>query len=104
LFVAWARLWFAAAEDEELRDAMRPAERRGWDRLRNDVAELLPELDGDPVLAERLAAVFSLLRGLGLQEHFDPRRDEHRTNIWPAHRAAIALILSADPERMAKGV
>jgi hypothetical protein len=104
LFVAWARIWFAAAEDEELHEAMRPAERRGWERLRGATAELLPELADDPVLAERLAAVFSVLRGLGLQENFDPRRDEHRLDIWPAHRASIAMILAADPERIRRGL
>jgi AcrR family transcriptional regulator len=97
LYVAWARLWFAAAEDEELREAMRPVERRAWERLRGAVVELLPEIADDPLLPARLSAVFSLLRGLGLQEHFDPRRDERSLDTWPVHRAAIALLLSADP-------
>jgi|1186.fasta_scaffold147844_1 AcrR family transcriptional regulator len=96
LFVAWARLWFAAAEDEELRDEMRPVERRAWNRLIAAITELLPELADDPVLPARLSVVFSTLRGLGLQESFDPRRDERRLQTWPAHRAAIALILDAD--------
>jgi AcrR family transcriptional regulator len=94
LFVAWARLWFAAAEDDELRDAMRPVERRAWERLRGTIEELLPELADDPQSPAKLAVVLSILRGLGLQEHFDPRRDENRLDTWPAHRLAIAEILS----------
>ena len=96
LFVAWARLWFAAAEDAELRDAMRPVERRAWARLRGTVTGLLPEIAEDPILPDRLSVVFSILRGLGLQEHFDPRRDERRLDTWPVHRACIALVLAAD--------
>lgn len=98
LFVAWVRLWFAASEDEELREAMRPVERRGWERLRSTVEGLLPELADDPILPARLAAVFSLLRGLGLQENFDPRRDEGTLDTWPVHRAATAILLAASPE------
>lgn len=94
VFVAWARLWFAAAEDEELREAMRPVERRAWERLRATVEELLPERADDPELPAKLAVIFSTLRGLGLQEHFDPRRDERRLDTWPAHRAAIAQLLA----------
>lgn len=94
LFVPWARLWFAAGEDDELREAMRPVERRAWGRLRGVVEDLLPELADDPELPARLAVVFSTLRGLGFQEHFDPRRDERHLDTWPAHRDVIAQLLT----------
>jgi AcrR family transcriptional regulator len=100
LFVAWVRLWFASAEDAELREAMRPVERRAWQRIVMAVIELLPELADDPFLRERLAVALSILRGYGLQQHFDPVRDTRSLDLWPVHRASIALIFDANPEEL----
>lgn len=96
LFVVWARLWFAAAEDTDLHAALRPLEQMKWDRLRAATIELLPELGSDPLLNERITVAFSIMRGYGLREHFDPSRDEHDLDSWPTHRAGIALLLTAD--------
>jgi AcrR family transcriptional regulator len=101
LFVAWVRLWIAATEDDELREIMRPVEKRLWHMARLLARDALPELADDPAFDTRLAVIYSMLRGLGMQEHFDPRRDERRRDPWPPYRAGIALLLSAEPEQLA---
>ncbi len=94
LFVAWARLWFAAAEDDELRAAMVPVEQNAWDRMYVLVAEALPEIADGSDDGAWIGPVISMLRGLGFQEHFDPRHEPGRTDLWPRHRTAIATILA----------
>jgi AcrR family transcriptional regulator len=101
LFVAWVRLWIAAAEDDELREVMRPVEKRLWQMARLLARDALPELADDRAFDTRLAVIYSLLRGLGMQRHFDPRRDERRRDPWPVYRASIALLLDAEPELLA---
>jgi len=101
LFVAWVRLWIAAAEDDELRDVMRPVEKRLWEMARLLARDALPELAGDRTFDTRLAMIYSMLRGLGMQQHFDPRRHERRRDPWPVYRASIALLLSAEPGQLA---
>jgi AcrR family transcriptional regulator len=96
LFMVWVRLWVAATEDAELRETMRPVEKRLWELGRMTARDALPELAEDPAFDRRLALVYSLLRGLGMQEHFDPRRDERRRDLWPIYREAIALMLTSD--------
>jgi AcrR family transcriptional regulator len=98
LFVVWVRLWIAAAEDEELAAAMRPVEKRLWQLIRMLGRDALPEVADDPAFDTRLAVVFSLLRGLGMQEHFDPRRGERRRDLWPVYRSTISMILDGDIE------
>jgi AcrR family transcriptional regulator len=103
LFIAWVRLWIAAAEDDELRDIMRPVEKRLWEMARLLARDTLPELADDEVFDTRLAVIYSMLRGLGMQQHFDPRRDERRRDPWPAYRASIVLLLDAEPEQFVLG-
>jgi AcrR family transcriptional regulator len=94
LFVAWIRLWIAAAEDDELRERMRPVERRLWQAIRAVAREALPDLADAPDFDARLMVVLSTLRGLGMQEHFDPRRDERRRDPWPTYRASLQGLMS----------
>lgn len=94
LFVAWVRLWVAAAEDDELRERMRPVEKRLWRLIRETVAEALPEFAEDPAFDDRLAVALSTLRGLGMQEHFDPLRDERRGDLWPLYRTSLELLFT----------
>jgi AcrR family transcriptional regulator len=100
LFVAWVRLWIAAAEDDELREIMRPVEKRLWQMIRLLAQDAFPDLADDPAFDARLAVIYSMLRGLGMQQHFDPRRNERRRNPWPVYRASIALLLSADAAQL----
>lgn len=93
-FVAWARLWFAAAEDEELRAAMVPIEQHTWNRMYALIAEALPDLAHGVDDGAWIGPVISMVRGLGFQEHFDPRHEDGRGDLWPLHRAAIAAILT----------
>jgi AcrR family transcriptional regulator len=95
LFVVWVRLWIAAAEDDELRAAMRPVEKRVMQLGRMMAYDALPHLADHPSFDARLAAVHSMLLGLGVQEHFDPRGGERRRDLWPAYRASIALLLTS---------
>jgi AcrR family transcriptional regulator len=103
LFIAWVRLWIAAAEDDELRDIMRPVEKRLWEMARLLARDALPELAEDHTFDTRLAVIYSMLRGLGMQQHFDPRRDERRRDPWRAYRTSISLLLDAEPEQFAVG-
>jgi AcrR family transcriptional regulator len=101
MFVAWVRLWVAATEDEELREIMRPVEKRLWQMAVLLCQDAFPEFADDPTFPVRLAVIYSLLRGLGLQNHFDPRRDERRRDRWSVYRASINVLLQADPDELA---
>jgi AcrR family transcriptional regulator len=92
LFVAWARLWVASAEDDALRERLRPLERRAGQLI---AALAVPEVAAAPAFDARLAIALSILSGLGLQLRFDPRGMERRCDPWPVHRAGIELILTA---------
>jgi AcrR family transcriptional regulator len=95
LFVAWARLWVAGAEDDALRERIRPLTRRARRLIREIAAHAMPEVAAAPPFDTRLAVALSILSGLGFQLHFDPRGTERRGDPWPVHRAGIELILHA---------
>ena len=93
VFTVAVKLWVAAAEDEELRERLVPAEKRIHENLVKLSAEVAGELGGEPDFQRRLAIAMNTIAGLALTREFDPSGRAQRGDPWRYHRAALERML-----------
>jgi AcrR family transcriptional regulator len=93
VFTVAVKLWVAAAEDEELRERLVPAEKRIHENMMRLSAEVAGELGGEPGFQRRLAIAMNTIAGLALTREFDPSGRASRGDPWHYHRAALERML-----------
>jgi AcrR family transcriptional regulator len=95
LFTVAAKLWVAAADDDELRERLIPVERRIYSASAKVAREVAGELGDEPDFDRRLAVAMNTVAGLALVREFDPSGRARRGNPWAYHRAALERMLDA---------
>jgi AcrR family transcriptional regulator len=95
LFTVAAKLWVAAADDEELRERLIPVERRIYAGTAEVAREVAGELGAEPGFERKLAVAMNTVAGLALVREFDPSGRASRGNQWPYHREALERMLEA---------
>ena len=93
VFTVAVKLWVAAAEDEELRERLVPAEKRIHENMMRLSAEVAGDLGGEPGFQRRLAIAMNTIAGLALTREFDPSGRAGRGDPWRYHRAALERML-----------
>ena len=96
LFTVAAKLWVAAADDEQLRERLIPVERRIYSRMSEIAREVAGELGGEPGFDRKLAVAINTVAGLALVRSFDPSGRASRGSQWPYHRAALERMLDGN--------
>jgi AcrR family transcriptional regulator len=94
LFTVAVKLWVAAADDDELRERLVPAERRIHDETRSVAREVAGDLGSEPGFDRMLAVAMNTIAGLALTRAFDPSGRARRGNPWPYHRAALERMIA----------
>jgi AcrR family transcriptional regulator len=94
LFIVAAKLWVAAADDEELRERLIPVERKIYSRMSEIAREVAGELGGEPGFDRKLAVAINTVAGLALVREFDPSGRARRGKQWPYHREALERMLA----------
>jgi AcrR family transcriptional regulator len=94
LFTVAAKLWVAAADDDELRERLIPVERRIYRATAEVAREVAGELGAEPGFDRRLAVAMNTAAGLALVREFDPSGRARRGDPWAYHRAALERMLS----------
>lgn len=91
-FLVWLRVWLAAADDPDLRDAVLEADRR----MSRNLARILPRLAPDSLSTtdwmRRLNVCLDAIRGLCLIQHYQPRREPAPDRWQPTRRELIRLL------------
>jgi AcrR family transcriptional regulator len=95
LFTVAAKLWVAAADDEELRERLIPVERRIYAGTAEVAREVAGDLGAEPGFERKLAVAMNTVAGLALVREFDPSGRASRGNQWPYHREALERMLGA---------
>ena len=95
LFTVAAKLWVAAADDDELRERLIPVERRIYAASDEVAREVAGELGAEKDFDRRLAVAMNTVAGLALVREFDPSGRASRGDPWPYHRAALERVLGA---------
>ncbi len=95
LFTVAAKLWVAAADDDELRERLIPVERRIYASTASIAREIAGDLGGEPGFDRKLAVAMNTVAGLALVREFDPSGRASRGNPWPYHREALERMLAA---------
>jgi AcrR family transcriptional regulator len=95
LFTVAAKLWVAAADDEELRERLIPVERRIYKATAEVAREVAGELGAEADFDRRLAVAMNTVAGLALVREFDPSGRASRGNPWPYHRQALERMLDS---------
>jgi AcrR family transcriptional regulator len=93
VFTVAVKLWVAAAEDEELRERLVPAEKRIHENMVRLSGEVAGELGAEPGFQRRLAIAMNTVAGLALTREFDPSGRASRGDPWKYHRAALERLL-----------
>ena len=93
VFTVAIKLWVAAAEDEELRQRLVPAEKRIYANVSALSAEVAGELGAEPDFDRLLAVAMNTVAGLAMVREFDTSERASRGNPWPYHRAALERML-----------
>ena len=93
LFTVAAKLWVAAADDEELRERLIPVERRIYKATAEVAREVAGELGAEADFDRRLAVAMNTVAGLALVREFDPSGRASRGDPWSYHRAALERML-----------
>jgi AcrR family transcriptional regulator len=93
LFTVAAKLWVAAADDEELRERLIPVERRIYKATAEVAGEVAGDLGAEADFDRRLAVAMNTVAGLALVREFDPSGRASRGDPWPYHRAALERML-----------
>ena len=96
LFTVAAKLWVAAADDDELRERLIPVERRLYAASAKVAREVAGEIGAEPDFDRRLAVAMNTVAGLALVREFDPSGRASRGNPWRYHRAALERMLATD--------
>jgi len=94
LFTVAAKLWVAAADDEELRQRLIPVERRIYAASAEVARDVAGELGAEPGFDRRLAVAMNTVAGLALVREFDPSGRARRGNPWEYHREALERVLA----------
>jgi AcrR family transcriptional regulator len=94
LFTVAAKLWVAAADDEELRQRLIPVERRIYKATAAVAREVAGELGAEDDFDRRLAVAMNTVAGLALVRAFDPSGRARRGNPWEYHRQALERMLA----------
>jgi len=94
LFTVAAKLWVAAADDEELRERLIPVERRIYAASSKLAREVAGDLGAEPGFDRKLAVAMNTVAGLALVREFDPSGRARRGNPWSYHRAALERMLA----------
>ncbi len=89
LFNVAAKLWVAAADDDELRKRLVPVERRIYANVAAMAAEVAGELATRPGFDRYLTVAMNTVAGLGLMRAFDPSGRSVGDEQWEYHRAAL---------------
>jgi AcrR family transcriptional regulator len=96
LFTVAAKLWVAAADDDELRERLIPVERRINANMAKVARGVAGDLGAEPAFDRKLAVALNTVAGLALVREFDPSGRASRGNPWPYHRAALERMLDGD--------
>jgi AcrR family transcriptional regulator len=94
VFTVAVKLWVAAAEDEELRERLVPAEKRIHENMMELSAEVAGDLGAEADFQRRLAIAMNTVAGLALTREFDPSGRASRGDPWRYHRAALERMLA----------
>lgn len=94
VFTVAVKLWVAAAEDDELRERLVPAEKRIYENMVRLSAEVAGDLGAEPDFQRRLAIAMNTVAGLALTREFDPSGRARRGDPWRYHRAALERMLA----------
>jgi len=93
LFIVAAKLWVAAAEDEELRERLIPVERRIYAKTADISREVAGELGEEPGFDRKLAVAINTVAGLARVREFDPSGRARSGRQWRYHREALERML-----------
>jgi hypothetical protein len=96
LFTVAAKLWVAAADDDELRERLIPVERRVYSRTAEIARDVAGELGEEPGFDRRLTVAINTVAGLALVREFDPSGRAKSGRQWPYHREALERMLDGD--------
>jgi AcrR family transcriptional regulator len=94
LFTVAAKLWVAAANDDELRERLVPVERRIYAGVRELAAQVVGELASEPDFERRLAVALNAIAGLAMVRAFDPSGRGRGRGTWEYHREALVRVLA----------
>lgn len=93
-FLVWLRVWLAAADDPELRDAVLNVDQRMSAELARILPDLRPADMARPTWMRRVNVALDAIRGLSLLVHYQPRRDTTAPNHWQTTRSELIALLS----------
>ena len=93
LFIVAAKLWVAAADDEELRERLIPVERRVYAKTAEIAREVAGELGEETGFDRKLAVAINTVAGLALVREFDPSGRARAGKQWAYHREALERML-----------
>lgn len=93
-FLVWLRVWIAAAEDPDLRDAVLAADARMRALFRRILPPLAPPHVSPTDWLRRMNVAMDTIRGLNLVTFYQPRVDPPRDH-WPAARRELVRMLEA---------
>jgi AcrR family transcriptional regulator len=93
LFTVAAKLWVAAADDEELRERLIPVERRIYAASAEVARDVAGDIGAERGFDRRLAVAMNTVAGLALVREFDPSGRASKGNQWSYHRAALERML-----------
>jgi AcrR family transcriptional regulator len=88
LFVVFVKLWIAAADDPELYARLATVEREIARAISRLAIETIGDLTDKEGWESRLRVALAAVRGLALNEHFEPRT-ESLPDPWPSAREVL---------------
>jgi AcrR family transcriptional regulator len=92
-FLVWLRVWLAAADDPDLREAVAEADRRMSGNLAHVLPPLAPASMSHADWMRRLNVALDAIRGLSLISHYQPGIGS-APDRWPATRRELTRLLS----------
>lgn len=93
LFLAWVRVWLAAAEDPDLYTALADLEPRMSAAIATTLAEVAPPGQSAKTWSRRVGVALHALRGLALDQALQPRVRRPGADPWPAVRAELVALV-----------
>lgn len=95
-FTVAAKLWVAAADDEELRRRLIPVEKGIYRTAAAVARDVAGELGAEPGFDRKLAVAMNTVAGLALVREFDPSGRASRGDPWAYHREALERLLGGE--------
>ncbi len=93
-FLVWLRVWIAAGEDPDLRDAVLAADRHMRALFQRVIPPLAPAHVSPADWLRRVNVALDTIRGLNLMTFYQPRNDTPRDH-WPNARRELVRMLDA---------